>query len=268
MKKTIFLALAFVSSLASFSAAEDITTNMVIDRNVQKDFSYVTVGNGYVDENAKSGSLVNEGLIKADQIYIQNGFLVNNGTIANHEPYEDILDGDLLVMWDEDGYLTNNGRIEGYVRAGAGTLNLTNGSYTQVVDVYAGAQLFVDGNVTMEYLYLDDDTELTFTLDSSIDLSGGLLQIYDTRLVLLIDEDIENGDTSTDFGYLNCNLFTNFSDDPYGWGIFSDDISVTIRDANGDEVVRSYSSLSIPEPATATLSLLALAALAVRRRRI
>ncbi|MBQ5664550.1 MAG: hypothetical protein IIV41_01630, partial [Akkermansia sp.] len=111
MKKTIFLALAFVSSLASFSAAEDITTNMVIDRNVQKDFSYVTVGNSYVDENAKSGSLVNEGLIKADQISIYNGFLVNNGTIANHEPYEDILDGDLLVMWDEDGYLTNNGRI-------------------------------------------------------------------------------------------------------------------------------------------------------------
>ena len=267
MKKTIFLALAFVSSLASFSAAESITTNMVIDRNVQKDFSYVTVGNGYVDENAKSGSLVNEGLIKADQIYIQNGFLVNNGTIANHEPYEDILDGDLLVMWDEDGYLTNNGRIEGYVRAGAGTLNLTNGSYTQVVDVYAGTQLFVDGNITMEYLYLDDDCEVTFTLDSSIDLSGGVLEIYDARLVLLIDEEIKNGDTETDFSYLNCNLFTNFSDNPYGGGIFSDKISVTIRDANGNEATRSYSSLSVPEPATATLSLMALAAFAARRRR-
>ncbi len=92
---------------------------------------------------------------------------------------------------------------------------------------------------------------------------------------MLVDLAITDGDTTTDFSFLDKNdLFVNFVNDSWDSdGFIADgftgDTLITLRDEQGNETTRKYSELSesIPEPTTATLSLLALAAMAARRRR-
>lgn len=173
------------------------------------------------------------------------------------------------------GYIENNGTINGRLFIYEGTrLTLNDGSYTAATEIYGGT-LYANGNVQTEYMYLEDASEVVMTLDSSIDLMGGGLAFYDVKIVLLVDLAITNGDTTTDFSFLDKNdLFVNFVNDSWdsdGFIVdgFTGDTLITLRDEQGNETTRKYSELSesIPEPTTATLSLLALAAMAARRRR-
>ena len=119
-------------------------------------------------------------------------------------------------------------------------------------------------------MYLKDASEVVMTLGSSIDLMGGGLEFYDVKIVLMVDSAITDGDTTTDFSFLNKNdLFVNFVNEAWNSDGFTGDTLITLRDEQGNETTRKYSEISesIPEPTTATLSLLALAAMAARRRR-
>ena len=168
------------------------------------------------------------------------------------------------------GYIENNGTINGRLFIYEGTrLTLNDGSYTAATEILGGT-LYANGNVQTEYMYLEDASEVVMTLGSSIDLMGGGLAFYDVKIVLLVDLAITDGDTTTDFSFLNKNdLFVNFVNDSWESDGFTGDTLITLRDEQGNETTRKYSELSesIPEPTTATLSLLALAAMAARRRR-
>lgn len=256
MKKIlILLALAAVG----ITQADEMYSDITVSENGTRDFDYLTIS---------KGTLTNNGQVSANQIYVANGDIVNNGTMTDKE-----MNDDFIMFANTESRLTNNGRIDGYVSMIYGSLEMNDGSYIQKLDVYDGVSVYVNGNVSMEYLYLGDDTELIFGQGSSIDLGGGDLQFYNVNLVYVVDSDLVDGDTDTDYSnLLTQGLFTNFVDTTWsGDGAvgFTNDAVITLRDSEGDEVTRTYREVcaAVPEPTTATLSLLALCGLAARRRR-
>lgn len=261
MKKT-FALLALIA--AGTTQADTISSNVTVAENASKEYGYLTID---------GGNLTNNGKVTADNIYIANGNIVNNGLMSDKDA-DDLYD--FVTFADANGTFTNNGRIEGNLSIIYGSLELNDGSYIKTLEVYdadspeEGVSVYLNGNVSVDSLYLGDNTEFIFALDSSIDLGGGNFQFYDVKLVLMVDSDLTAGDSATDYStLLTQNLFTNFVNSTWtGGGAtgFTGDTLITLRDAEGDEVTRTYSEVSanIPEPATATMGLLALAA---RRRR-
>ncbi|MBQ2814531.1 MAG: PEP-CTERM sorting domain-containing protein [Akkermansia sp.] len=261
-----------------------ITGEYTVQQNQTATYGYEDIGintEEYGTPNYTPGNLINRGQVNAQQININAGNLINYGTVFDLDE-TDIMDGDLLAINDNSGqsYIDNYGRIEGYVRISYGALYMREGSYAQAVDVSSygekPSRLVVEGDVKVDYLYLDENVEVTMTLGSSVDFSGGKFEFYDAKVVVLVEEALANGDTTTDFSYLQVDdLFVNFVNDTWGenggWGAgagFTEDTLITLRDGENNEVVRPYSQLhTVPEPTTATLSLLALAGLAMRRKR-
>lgn len=264
MKKTLFVLACSIA--CTFNAAADvIKSNVVINQGQVRDYGYATFG----DEDTVA-NLTNDGTINANQIYIYNGFLVNNGIMNDvaDEIDEDCYDFISLAETATNGYMINNGTINGRVFIHEGrTLTLNDGSYTAAAEIWSGT-LEVNGTVNAEYMYVESGSEVVMTLGSSVNLMGGGLEFYDAKIVLLVDSLIEDSDSTTDFRYLQKNdLFVNFVNESYESDGFTYDTIITLRDAEGNETTRKYYELSVPEPATATLSLLALAGLAARRRR-
>lgn len=261
-----------------------ITGEYTVQQNQTATYGYEDIGintEEYGTPNYTPGNLINRGQVNAQQININAGNLINYGTVSDLDE-TDIMDGDLLAINDNSGqsYIDNYGRIEGYVRIGYGALYMREGSYAQAVDVSSygekPSRLVVEGDVKVDYLYLDENVEVTMTLGSSVDFSGGKFEFYDAKVVVLVEDSLTSGDTTTDFSYLQVDdLFVNFVNNTWGenggWGAgagFTEDTLITLRDGENNEVVRPYSQLhTVPEPTTATLSLLALAGLAMRRKR-
>lgn len=207
------------------------------------------------DEITVSGSskVENTGTMRADDLYVSGSEqFVNEGTV---EAY---------LHLTATGGMRNEGRIEGttWLNSADTTLTAVDGSSMQTVFLTAGS-LNVEGIVDM-FGNLQDyysSADIVFTMDGSLDMNGNAITLNGSSIVLLVDCDITDGDTTTDFNFLNkSDLFTNYTSDT-----FSGDTEIVLRDAEGHEAVRAYKTL--PEPTTATLSLLAMAALAVRRRR-
>ncbi len=126
------------------------------------------------------------------------------------------------------------------------------------------SSLNVNGSVTMtgtleSYFY----SEIVFTMDASIDMQGNSLIFEGGKIVLLYDGDL------TDSTVINKNdFFVNYTLGMYNVD-YGDDMVVTVVGTNNvsrEMTIKELSS-TVPEPATATLSLLALAGLAARRRR-
>lgn len=263
MKKTLIALFA----LSGVAVGDIIKTNVTVELGKSADYGYLEIGS-----HNSQGSLTNHGVVNANQIYIYDGWLVNNG-IMNDVPDEmDEECYDFLSLSDTatGGYIENNGTINGrlFIHEGR-TLTLGEGSYTEAVEIWGGC-LEIDGRVKTEYMYLDDNSEVIMTLGSSVDFMGGDFELYDVKLVLLVDSILADGDTTTDFRYLQKDdLFVNYVDATWGRDGFTSDTVITLRDAAGNETTRKYSELSaaVPEPATTTLSLLALCGLASRRRR-
>ena len=260
--------MACIAALAGTSNAEDIIkSDVVINKGETIEYGYLDIGS-----YNSHGSLTNNGVVNANQIYIYDGYLVNNGTMNDvpDEVDEDCYDFMSLANTATGGYIENNGTINGrlFIHDGR-SLTLNDGSYTAATEIWGGT-LYVNGNVQTEYMYLEDASEVVMTLGSSIDLMGGGLEFYDVKIVLMVDSAITDGDTTTDFSFLNKNdLFVNFVNESWNSDGFTGDTLITLRDEQGNETTRKYSEISesIPEPTTATLSLLALAAMAARRRR-
>lgn len=265
--KKLLLTVALASMLGTSKAA--ILTDVSIAKDETKNYNYEKIGS---DDGVK-GSLTNNGEVNANQIWICDGYLVNNGTMNDVPDEVDDTCYDFITLAETatGGYIENNGVINGRVFIQADTtLSLNNGSYTDAIEIYENGILNVNGSVQTKFLYLDDAAEVVMTLGSSIDLMGGEFEFYDVNLVLLLDSVIEAGDTSTDFSYLNKkDLFVNFVNKSWESDGFTGDTMITLRDGQGNETTRKYSELSVvvPEPATTTLSLLALVGLAMHRRR-
>lgn len=198
------------------------------------------------------------------------------------------------VTLNGESTLTNNGTLEGYLEAGFGTTASGTGTFGDT-SIQNGATLIIgtlneDGTITAGNqthtgsLIVSEGATLTFAIDdfngtenSALILSEGSTLTVDEAAVVrlyLSEEAIEQSKTlgddfslelvnSTAAGETESYVLSNIEIyDMYGEEVEDIAFSGTV-DENGNIIINTV----IPEPATATLSLLALAAMVARRRR-
>ena len=217
--------------------------------------SYVTLGKAgtnlgntaklYIDSDSE---MATKGMnLKDSAVLVNEGLISDNGAMYD------------LISIIGKGSLTNSGIIDGVVvMTNDGSITALDGASFKGIDMYAGT-LNVQGKMTMkEWLYIDAAT-IVFTMDGCIDMQGYDCDIWDTDIVLLVDGSVDNLTVfeKTDF-FINLNN-TNMDSNT----------TITVKGSDNSTTVRYISDINkvVPEPSTATLSLLALATLASRRRR-
>ena len=115
--------------------------------------------------------------------------------------------------------------------------------------------LTLNGAVTMN---LNDALDvvngsLIFTEDSSLDMKGGSITLSETSSIIYQVDGVADASVRANELFRNANI--------------GDDVAITVKGINGSEYKTTLGALTVPEPTTATLSLLALVGLAARRRR-
>lgn len=204
---------------------------------------------------------------EGSKLYVTDADVNNGATITN--------DGTLEIS--EEGYLefigkgsaVNNGTIIGetWLHDG-GTLTATDGSMMGSVYLGAGAAendgtLIITGNVTMTgdlEVFNGEGAQIVFTLDGALDMNGNSVILDGAQILLNIEGTVTD---TTKFDELT--LFSNYGDD----SDITESTQIIVKGSDGSTSIRTVGNINsvVPEPTTATLSLLALAALAARRRR-
>lgn len=212
--------------------------------------------------------------LTAESIEISGGKLVNNGTInlPTTEPVMLLAEGDDIAALDNTenlmnltitgGQLVNYGTLKGSIVVDGGILELLDGNVGDITlttgDIVVKSDSNVD-NITLNGGSITFENGSVLTVTNGVELNGATVVVNVDSI-----EDIVSG--------AEIILFN----DTTGTLTF-DDTVITFVDANGEETQATVNGAAtggsitvntvIPEPTTATLSLLALAALAGRRRR-
>lgn len=226
-----------------------------------------TTINGGVSEIAQKSTLntsalvinghtkINDSFITADEVNVNHTFSLLSGSIS-------ALDGEGTLTVGANGNVVQQGvEIDLETVVKGGQVTVYKGSFADVT-LSDGGTINVRGNASAENLTLLDGS-LVFNEGCAIDLGGNALTLGDDVVIrLLVDSANED--------YRNCTLFTNIGEGSENL----DNLTVIVSDYDGSNEVTVQASLKdgkltavVPEPTTATLSLLALAALAARRRR-
>lgn len=220
----------------------------------------------------------NEGSISAEALTISDSASVTNAAGATLQA----TDGDVVVSGSasltNDGNIqadyfqvkgnaevTNAGTVEGITwLQGEATLTLAEGSELDTVYVSGTSSLNVEGAVTLNgklaQYNAKDGAQIVFEEGSSLDMQGNSITLGDVKLVFNVDGTVDSADDISVSSFI-MNL-GDASD-------IDESTVVTVMGSDGSTAEVSLGELNVivPEPATATLSLLALAALAARRRR-
>ena len=201
------------------------------------------------------------------KLYVTDAEVNNGATITNDGTIEIGEYGMLEIIGK--GSAVNNGEINGetWLHDG-GMLTATDGSTMGSVYLGAGADendgtLIISGNVSMTgnlEAFNGAGAQIVFTLDGVLNMNGNAVILDGAQIMLTVDGSVTD---STQFGELT--LFNNYGED----SDITDDTLVVIKGSDGTTSIRTVGNINsvVPEPTTATLSLLALAALAARRRR-
>lgn len=236
---------------ATMSAGEVILTDdTVTDKAKDK-------GGLVVEENAT---------LTAQSISVNGGKLVNNGLItvtgtSNTYSLRSTATDNFIIT---DGELVNSGTINTSVNMTGGTLVAEAGSKIAGISA-TGGDILVEGDFTMTSdLMLDGDAELIFAdADYTIDLGKYDVVFTGNSSIALTLGDADISEVV---------LFTGAKEDTYsGYKVAlldeeGNSTGTAVMEYNEDGTV-TLDAAAVPEPTTATLSLLALAALAARRRR-
>lgn len=245
------------------SAAYD-NTNLIFTGSQVYVGEDASLSTNYIMLQTDGQSITNHGSFYATSIAIgddnSNSSMTNYGVLidADASPY----DGEygLLHITGSNGQVTNYGSIQGISTITYGILYAMNDSVYDGIDVYGSGTLNVNGNITINGdLYLnDEDSVIVFSEGSCVDLNGGILSLSG-NIVLTVDYEVNDSMTIT-----KDTFFVNYDNQ---WSDFSNETVITIKGLNS-ETTRTVAQLAaVPEPTTATLSLLALVGLVYRRRR-
>lgn len=209
--------------------------------------------------------------LTAESIEISGGKLVNNGTITgpSTEPVMLLADADNIAALDNTesmmnititgGQVLNYGTLNGSISVEGGILELLDGN-VGAITMTAG-DIIVKRDSNVDSITLNGGT-ITFEDGAILTVANGV-ELNGAKVFVNVDslEDIVSGAEITLF------------DDATDTEAFNNTL-VTFVDANGEETQAIVNGAAtggsitvVPEPTTATLSLLALAALAGRRRR-
>lgn len=217
------------------------TTVLNVINGGEAAFAKTVMGASGVDVNIDSTST-----LSSDLIEVKNGSLNNDGTISAYT--EDSEEAMLNLI---GGSVVNTGTIEIDTTIDSGDLTLNGGLMADIT--MNDGELYEEGTSQTEALTLNGGV-VWFFEGAVLDLQGNELVVNsDIIITLVIDGYSQLSDKYT--------LFTNASE--------AAEFDIIIQDTEGKELgtATGMAITSVPEPTAATLSLLALAALAARRRR-
>ena len=227
--------------------------------------------------STEGDTVTNTGTLNAGQIVVNSGVFVNKGVIDALETQQDAALMLLAGETEEYGLVINGGKVENFgtyeksILVNGGTLTLEDKSKVASVTVDSGTVL-VTGDSTLDSLTLNGDSTLNITYGASITLTDQdafSLSENATIMVTVSQDMLENLDG------LEFELFTHdvanlasanivFTDGDQDTSNDVTDVTISLGGTSGSIKVEIQ---AIPEPTTATLSLLALCGLAARRRR-
>lgn len=200
-------------------------------------------------------SIINSSIL-ADEVVVNHTFSLNSGSTIS------ALDGEGTMTVGDNGRITvqQGAEIDLETVITGGHVDIYNGSFADVT--LNKGSIAVRGNTSAQNITLSGG-EIVFNEGCTIDLGGNALSIGDDAVIRLLF-DSENGfERAT-------TLFTNIGEGSVGL----DNLTIIVSGYDGSNETTIQASIkdgkisaTVPEPATATLSLLALAALAARRRR-
>lgn len=213
----------------------------------------------------KGNNFTNKGTTTVDYLCLQGGTFTNYGDLKilpiEEQPEESSDEYALLSISSEEALVNNFGNIEGPVDIFGGTLNAMEGSSYGEVNLYGGGTLNVKGSITLnDCIYsAGEPASICFDMTGSIDMGNNSIWL-DEAITFVLNV---NSEVSDDTVIFKDNFFTNYSNDIEGFG----DTVVHIKGANGTTTTRTMSQLSVPEPTTTLMCLLAFIGGVARRRR-
>lgn len=221
-----------------------------------------TLNTNYLMLQTNGQSIMNKGQIASTSIAIgdddSSSSLVNYGIIIDADDPEEETEYGLIHITGNNGSVTNYGHIMGVSTVTLGKMIAMDGSTFGGIDIYGTGSLDVQGSITLngDLYTMGQDSVIIFREGGCINMDGGILSI-EGQIILLVDYEVDETTAIS-----KSSFFVN-----YGWSDVTEDTLVTVIGTNG-ETTRTLGQLAVvPEPATATLSLLALCGLAFRRRR-
>ena len=209
----------------------------------------------------EGGKLINNGKVSAETLSITGGTLINAGTLEAQV----ILNGGTFTM--------ENGAKAAGLTATAGLVSIMGnvtfngpvqlGAVNLLSDDPTGAPLTI--NITQGATIIFDDSRLTIDGDTFVIADGTLINV-----LLVGDGVVEAGESLFTIGYSEAGTPEILSEQLANAQLQLTYDGVNVTASNPGVALSVGSTVStriIPEPATATLSLLALMGLAARRRR-
>ena len=230
-------------------------------------------------------TVINGGTLNVKYYATMDGITLNSGAINiintydpiwGSKPIEGTIDlGDITV---ENGTLTlEEAAITSDITMNSGTLQFLGDCQTGDLILNGGTIYFGESAVTLSEAGLASLNDVTTVTTGALTLNSGTIYVADNYVIDL------GGEALTLSENVNIVMSVESLDNVEGLTVFAkagnvegmDKLSVTLVDATGTEKEMAVSyktdgsvvTSTIPEPTTATLSLLALAALAARRRR-
>ena len=193
------------------------------------------------------------GTLKADEVEVNHTFSLSGSISA-------LDSADALMTVNEGGKIVQQGcEIDLKTVVQGGTIETYRGNFADLT--LESGVLDIKGNTGVESLTLNGG-EIVYRGDYSIDLNGGALVIDEDVTFKFFVESLETVDETLE-------LFSNVGEN--STGLNGIEVMITDKTGNTQAYTTKISNgtvvATIPEPTTATMSLLALAALAARRRR-
>lgn len=181
----------------------------------------------------------------------------NNGTIdLSWTEDDDIITGNFYVST----YTTfiNKGTVTADLKIRGGNLEAEKGSiFNHSVEVgfgSTGGSLQVNGAITMNGDLVGTSGDIIIMEGGSIDMNGNYVELTGVNLVYMVEGNVnELTPISASDLFINADI--------------ADSTIITVQGTEGGSYTTTMGQLVVPEPTTATLSLLALCGLAMRRRR-
>lgn len=250
------------------SADEDGAVNASIQA------SNVTLSDGTL--STEGDTVTNSGALVVEKLVVNSGVFVNDGSIKALASQADAASIMLSGNGTDFAVVINGGEFKNYgdcdenILVDGGTLTLKDATVDGEVVVNAGT-VNVTSNSTLTSLTLDADAVLnvsegaivTLTEDDGLTIADGATIMVTVSTEML--EKLDNQEFTLFSGNVsnltNANIvFTDNNEE-------TEDKQANISLGSTSGSIRVDSTVAIPEPATATLSLLALVGLAARRRR-
>lgn len=213
--------------------------------------------------SVEGGKVINSGSLSVDTINITAGSLTNTGTING----DIFVDGGTFTMADD--------AVAAGLTATSGTINLSgNVTFTGAVSlggsVSESSLALLGGDTETLTVYIAKDTNIV--LDDSILSVDGQQFVVGDNTEIIVDLGNVAYEEGTQLFTLSGSDGTLLTDTAAALEdkvtvIWEDEESGTRQEASGNEVRGSIATVVVPEPTTATLSLLALCGLCARRRR-